>query len=389
MTLRSILLSLAVVVGFPSVCLSQQDAPAWRWTWDGNVFFGHNRQIRRFVDLSAWESQNWGMLAVDRPVRSSDRFTVMGMLSLEAFTIDSQGSPQLFQTGESYKQIPLVNYQHPHDLLMNLGATYRFVRPGASFVIGADLVGTPTLGPTPFMHRASARDNPQVPLTHHYLDSTHSTPGVIRGGVEMGTITLEASVFRGEGPDDDRLNIEEPRLNSWAVRGSWKRGPWHAQVSGGHLKQPEWFEPFDATRLTASVTFDGHLGTRPFASTIAWGENRQFNGYNGNSDGYLTEAVAGITSRSTLYGRAEVAGKELFGLSPHEKQFAHRHWISTIGAFTVGYSHLLARMPIALGADITLYHIPTDLETYYDPSRSFHVFVHWRPRTAQSVTHVH
>ena len=90
MTPRSILLSLAVVVFFPSIGLSQQDAPAWRWTWDGNVFFGHNRQVRRFVDLSAWESQNWGMLAVDRPVRSTDRFTVMGMLSLEAFTIDRQ-----------------------------------------------------------------------------------------------------------------------------------------------------------------------------------------------------------------------------------------------------------------------------------------------------------
>ena len=73
---------------------------------------------------------------------------------------------------------------------MNLGATYRFVRPGVSYVIGADLVGTPTLGPTPFMHRASGRDNPQVPLTHHHLDSTHSTPGVVRGGVEIGTFTF-------------------------------------------------------------------------------------------------------------------------------------------------------------------------------------------------------
>ena len=96
-----------------------------------------------------------------------------------------------------------------------------------------------------------------------------------------------------------------------------------------------------------------------------------------------------ITARSTLYGRAEVAGKELFGVSPHEKQYAHRHWISTIGAFTVGYSHLLPRLPVAIGADITLYHIPTDLETYYDPSRSFHVFVHWRPRTGHPASHVH
>src|SRR5262245_25798442 len=102
MTLRSILLSLAVVVGFPATSLAQQDAPTWRWAWDGNVFFGLNHQDRLYGDVSAWESQNWGMLAVDRPVRSTDRFTVMGMLSLEAFTMEGQGSPQLFQTGESY-----------------------------------------------------------------------------------------------------------------------------------------------------------------------------------------------------------------------------------------------------------------------------------------------
>ena len=126
----------------------------------------------------------------------------------------------------------------------------------------------------------------------------------------------------------------------------------------------------------------GKVGTRPLAATLAFAENRQFNGFNGNTNAYLAEAVSGLTTRSTLYGRAEVAGKELFGVSPHEKQYAHRHWISTIGAFTVGYSHLLPRLPVALGADITLYHIPTDLETYYEPSRSFHVFVHWRPRTA-------
>ena len=41
-------------------------------------------------------------------------------------------------------------------------------------------------------------------------------------------------------------------LDSWATRVRWQRGSWEVQVSGGHLKQPEWFEPYDATRLTAS-----------------------------------------------------------------------------------------------------------------------------------------
>ena len=43
---------------------------------------------------------------------------------------------------------PLVNYQHPHDLLMGLGATYRIDRGRVTYVFGADLVGSPALGPT-------------------------------------------------------------------------------------------------------------------------------------------------------------------------------------------------------------------------------------------------
>ena len=52
-----------------------------------------------------------------------------------------------------------------------------------AYVFGAYAVGEATLGPTAFMHRESARDNPQVPLAHHDLDSTHISEGVIRGGV--------------------------------------------------------------------------------------------------------------------------------------------------------------------------------------------------------------
>ena len=132
------------------------------------------------------------------------------MTSLEPLTIPAQGSPQLFQTGESYHQVPLVNYQHPHDLVMALGATYQVTEGVVTFTAGADLVGSPTLGPTAFMHRESARDNPQVPLTHHWLDSTHITPGVVRGGVGFRGFVLEASAFRGAEPDDNRLTIERP-----------------------------------------------------------------------------------------------------------------------------------------------------------------------------------
>src|SRR6478672_10301626 len=162
----------------------------WTWATDANLFAGYNYQERHFADVSAWESQNWFMGSGSRPIRRG-RLTFASMISFEPFTLNAHGSPELFQTGESYQRQPLLNYQHPHDLLMELGATYARPAGRLQSYIGADLVGSPTLGPVPFMHRESARSNPQVPLTHHDLDSTHITPGVLRAGVTAGPLTFE------------------------------------------------------------------------------------------------------------------------------------------------------------------------------------------------------
>ena len=393
-------------------------APEGRWIFatDANVFVGYDYQQRLFADFAAFESQNWFMLAGNRRI-GPGRLTVTGMLSLEPLTIGRLvfagdggmdrvyassptgarvpfgGSPQLFQTGESYQGAPFVNVQHPHDLVMGLGATYRIVRPSVAYVFGADLVGSPTLGPAPFMHRESARDNPQVPLTHHDLDSTHITPGVLRGGVETGPLTFEASAFRGEEPDqdDNRYNIERPRINSWAARVGWHRGPWQAQFSGGRLHNPEWFEPYEQTRLTASVAFDGTVASRPLAATLAWGHHREDNGFNDHSDGYLLEWDLRATERTALYGRAEVSAKQIFGLGLHPVGFNHPHFYSHIDALTLGLVRDIAPDRwgrLGIGADVTVYRMSQDLIAYFDGSQSFHVFLRWRPARA-SIAHVH
>jgi hypothetical protein len=353
----------------------------WTWATDANVFVGYNYQQRHFADFSAWESQNWFMGSGDRSL-GCGRLSLESMLSLEAFTLHRQGSSQLFQTGESYKRTPLVNYQHPHDLFMGLGAAYRLTGATATYVFGADLVGSPTLGPTAFMHRDSARDNPEVPITHHFLDSTHITPGVVRAGVEVGPLTFESSAFRGAEPNEDRTDIERPRLDSWAARVQYNSDVWHAQVSGGHMRLPEWFEPYDVTRITASLAFDGTVGARPLKLTMAWGGNREFNGFNGNADGYLLEWDLQPRAQSTVYGRAEVADKDLFGLGFHPKGLSHRHVFYKVGALTGGYvfdlpTHALGRLGV--GADATFYRIPEDLLTYWAGSHSYHVFLRWRP----------
>jgi len=379
---------------------------AWSWAGDANVFAGYNYQKRLFADFSAWESQNWFMGAGDR-ILGSGHLTIRTMLSLEPFTIGKliyaggvrcgppvcnapAGSPQLFQTGESYNGTPLVNYQHPHDLIMELGATYRLPRSRVTYLFGADVVGAPTLGPTPFMHRNSARDNPEAPLTHHFLDSTHITPGVLRAGVEAGGFTFETSVFRGEEPNENRLNIDRPRLDSWAGRVGWRRGPWQAQFSGGRLHEPEWFEPYNMTRLTASIMFDGSIGGRPLAATLAWGENREFTPFRGVADNYLLEADYRASDRTTIYGRVERARKEILGLGYHPKGFGHPHVYSRVDPFTIG---AVRDLPVVspgrfgLGGDITLYAMSPDMAFYFAGSKSFHLFLRWRP--APALAHVH
>lgn len=365
---------------------------AWSWSADANLFYGFNYQQRRkeFTQFSAWESQNWFMFGGTRQA-GAGRLTLHAMASLETFTMAPIGSPQLYQTGESFQQSPLVNYQHPHDLLMALGATYRIDRPGIAYLFGAHLVGEPALGPPAFMHRESARDNPQVPLSHHAIDSTHTTPGVLTAGVEIGQFTVEASAFRGQEPDENRRNIEKPALNSWSSRISWRRGPWQAQVSGGLIHEPEWFEPYDQTRLTASIGFNGDVKSRRLESTLAWGKAIEYNGFNNTADSYLLEWDLHATEKMALYGRAEVVRKEIFGLGYHPKGLNHPHFYSDIDALTVGMIRdvLLGRWGrIGLGADVTGYRTSPELVTYYDTSHSYHVFLRWRPNRS-SMDHVH
>ncbi len=395
------LLVLAAV--FPARAAFAQDMPAdhqhvmpspagWTWTTDANAFFGYNHQQRQFLDTTAWESQNWFMASGERNL-GRGRLSVTAMASLEPFTMAARGSPQLFQTGEVFKRAPIMNYQHPHDLVMGLGVTYRAPLGRATYVVGADLVGSPTLGPTPFMHRESGRENPQVPLLHHYLDSSHSTPGVLRAGVTAGPFTFESSVFRGAEPDENRLNIERPRLDSWAVRAQFNRGPWHAQVSGGHLTRPEAWSPFDHSKITASVSYEGAVKNRALNATVAWGGIREFNGFNGDADGVLFEGNLRATPVSTVYGRLEVAQKEVIGLHVHTLQDVHPHFYYLIDVGTVGY---LRDLPwtssfgrVGVGADVTWYKMPRELSQFYATSHSYHVFLRWRPVRDAGMAHHH
>jgi hypothetical protein len=259
-----------------------------------------------------------------------------------------------------------------------------------TYSFGADAVGSPAIGPAAFMHRASGRNNPQAPLAHHYLDSTHITPGVLRAALEVGSVSLETSVFRGEEPDEERLNIDRPRLNSYSGRLRLRRGPWDAQVSAAHLHEPESYDPNDVTRLTASVGFSGMVRSKAANMTLAWGQNREIHG---NLDGFLAEWEWQPTAGESIYGRGELADKDILTLGGrHPKGAIHPHQISRVAALTIGYLRDLPGIDwgqIGMGGDATLYHTSADLRLPYGTPHSFHVFIRWRPGGATAAAHQH
>ncbi|HVF67816.1 MAG TPA: hypothetical protein VM914_09145, partial [Pyrinomonadaceae bacterium] len=203
--------------------------------------------------VTKFESQNWLMPMAFRRV-GRGTLQLRGMFSAEPLTFSGAGSPQLFQAGEVYKGRALVDFQHPHDLFMELSATYTLpVGERGTWYAYVGFPGEPALGPVAFMHRASASENPTAPLAHHLQDSTHISYGVFTTGFTYRWLKLEGSLFNGREPDERRYNLEFNPWNSRSFRVTVAPNEnWAVQYSYGLLKNPEQLEQGDVRRQTAS-----------------------------------------------------------------------------------------------------------------------------------------
>jgi hypothetical protein len=337
------------------------------------------------------ESSNWNMLHVQHDLWGG-RLSLMMMNSLEPATFPARGSPELFQTGETFEGEPIVDRQHPHDFFMNLSATWRR-SVGESSAIWFQLapVGDPALGPTAFMHRASAGENPTAPLGHHWEDSTHIAFDVITAGWGWKAVSIEGSAFHGAEPDEHRWGIESGEIDSASGR-IWlrSRDGWSGQVSYGFLKNPEALEPGDLRRITASVSY-GAAGEGPFAATLLWGRNDEEHGV---SSAWLLEGAWQATALDQVYARAEYVEKDYALLAfkghPHVPvPGLPEH--ANIFAFTAGYLRdfeLVPDLATGLGADVTVYSFPASLKPVYgDFPVSGHFFMRLRWGTSHGSGH--
>jgi len=250
-----------------------------------------------------------------------------------------EGYPLLFQTGETYKDKPLIDRQHPHDLISELSVGYTHTLSNQSDVfLYVGYPGEPALGPVAFMHRPSALNNPDAPLSHHWVDATHITFGVATLGVRYGAWKLEGSKFTGREPDENRYNFDKPRFDSWSGRLSFNpSAKWAVQVSRAFIKEPEVLHADENVhRTTASASFSSRgFGAEFINLTGLWGMNKSV-GHDAEHGALLEGSF--VQRRVGLFGRYEWVQKSVEELGLDEHLYGHDA-IFPVHAFTAGVNY--------------------------------------------------
>ena len=219
-----------------------------------------------------------------------------------------RGYPLLFALGESADdKVALVDRQHPHDLFMELSASYSHpLSQEASAFVYVGLPGEPAFGPPAFMHRTSIMDSPEAPISHHWLDSTHITFGVATAGVVYRNWKIEASQFTGRESDSSRYDIDHPRFDSTSARLSWNPlDRLSLQVSWAHFTSPEALHPTEnETRWSASAIYTVPLWENgQWSTTAAWGR-KQIPGEDALT-AWVLESALKPTQLWTVFARGE------------------------------------------------------------------------------------
>jgi hypothetical protein len=337
-----------------------KEARGWQFMFMGNAFLVETQQSgARGGDK--FYSPNWFMVSASHSVGRGS-FMIQTMLSAEPLTVTDRRYPLLFQTGETAFGRPIVDGQHPHNLVMGLGVHYARPVGGTIVHLYYAPVGDPAIGPVAFPHRASAFELPQAPLGHHWQDSTHIATNVITGAIKYRKFRLEASGFHGTEPGENRWTIHWAEINSYSGRFSVNpTRNWMFQVSAAKLVDPEREHPGDVTRITAS----GHYTRGGWSSSFVWGRSRDTNSW-------LAETLLPVSRRNIVTGRFEVVDKD---------ELVPGHDLYRITAYTAGYTRDLVPQ-VGVGFNVTGYAIPQELKPLYgEHPAGVNVFLHFRVRS--------
>jgi len=345
-----------------------------------NVQYDHQSGFRgdRQLGLIDWE-----MLMAAHPL-AGGLFRVNAMTSLEALVNGRQGYPELLQTGGVYRGARLVNYQHPHNLVMEAAAIYDHSLTNAlSSEIYVAAVGEPALGPVAYMHRPSGDADPFAPIGHHWQDASHESFGVVTVGLNTHAVKLEGSAFNAREGDEYYYNLDYrgARLDSYSTRLTVSPNG-NVAVSGwaGYLMAHDRLEtPIGMQRYGASVLTSNTIGGHSLSTSVIWGVDIHHHGsrehnhdpnamnlkfYHEMTSG-LVEATFGLTKKTEITGRLEQvlkSGDDLGFLADNLTE------LFTIQAASLAVTHDVVSaggFTFALGARGAVDRVPETLRLTY------------------------
>lgn len=345
----------------------------WNYMLHGSLYLRYTSQNLNNDSKRGSSSKvslpNYVMGMAQRKVGENGLLTIRSMVSLDRIFDGGSGYPLLFQSGETWKGKALVDRQHPHDLVSELAVAYtQRINQKMDVTIYAGYPGEPALGPTAFMHRMSAFNNPDAALGHHWQDATHITFGVVTAGFRYGKFKVEASTFTGREPNENRFNFDKPRFDSYSYRLLFNpTANWAFQASHGYIKSPEANHPEEnVNRTTASAQHSMILGSKKrwISSSLVYGLNDS--GKNHKESSLLAESNLQLDIWS-VYGRYEWIQKSAEELGFDELK-AEKFPISS---FTLGLNRQIfsfSNTLVQAGIQASFYKIDKSLESIYGKS---------------------
>ena len=343
-------------------------ADRWSFFWHGHAYLDSNRQGGD-SGARVFESINHFMAGGDRSL-GAWRMGLRGLFSLEPATILPEGSPLLFQRGETYQGNLLIDRQHAHDLFVQLQIEWERPLPkGNRLLLSAALRGEPAVGPVAFPHRASSSAIPMAPLSHHNLDSTHISDDVVTALWGTRFVNVDASLFHGAEPDENRWDLDQGALDSYAGRITVNPGAGLSiQVSACRREEPEALEEGNQTRQTASITWEKGFGAGGSVGLLV-ASGRNLLPEDQEEWGHTAEATVRIRRRHDVYGRIEQVDRDLYELTnktqrPETVEPSRIH----VEELTLGYAFswaLLREAQTSAGVAVAGYRFDERLDDVY------------------------
>jgi hypothetical protein len=394
-------LLLAMIAVAPGRAEAQTGSPGLQL--HGNAFAAFVSQ-NTFRGGSSFQSTGW-LMATFTGGNADGELGARAMVTIDPITLGDCGYPRLLigRTALCEGRV-FEDRLGAHPLLMDLSAHAARRISSALLSLRVGLVGEPVLGPTSYMHRASAANDPMLPLTSFDLNPAHLSNGFATLGGSVGRWTMEMSFFNSAGGDANLYDIDSGPFQSWAGRLQLRVGRasrW--QISAGELESSSegahaghGAAAGDVRALTTSFEAEFDFKGASVNSTLAWGRQKQADL---STDAVLAEALLRYRSHA-LSVRAEtserVAQQQIIG--PLQPDGTHEHTIVNHvirdGEVAAAYSlHLIDAFGLQMrgGVRAGLTFIPEFRELDYGQrrGRAFAAFLNVQPGGKQAAAHVH